>query len=271
MLVEFVLIKAITTLVVVMGLAFIAENSSARIAGVLSGFPSGMAIIIFFLGMDNGTEFVVHSVDHTILGSLAAMVFTYVYYRVSGVGEQNNIVFAWIVALIAFLITGDILIRLELPLIAQFVLAVLAIGLFARLFHSVKDSDIKQKVPFTYKILIFRGIIAVLMVLFITGIAEVVGTQWAGVLSGFPSTFAPFLFVIHITYGNKVAATLLKNYILGIGASICYAVSVITFYPLYDIYLGTLLSLMTSSIYLVLYVFVYQYWKRKQQVNNDPQ
>ncbi len=265
------LIKTVTTLVVVMGLAFIAENSSARIAGVLSGFPSGMAIIIFFLGVDNGTEFVVHSVDHTILGSLGAMVFAYVYYRVSNVGERSHLVLSWAAALIAFLITGDILIRLELPIIAQVVLAFLSMGLFARLFHSVKDSAIKQKVPFTYKILIFRSVIAVLMVLFITGIAEMVGTQWAGVLSGFPSTFAPFLFVIHLTYGSKVAATLLKNYILGIGASICYSVSVINFYPRYDLYLGTLLSFVTSSIYLVLYVCVYQYWKRKQQMNEGTQ
>ncbi|MCL1124565.1 hypothetical protein [Shewanella surugensis] len=42
------LIKVVTTLIVVIGLSFIAENSSTRIAGILSGYPAGMAIVIFY-------------------------------------------------------------------------------------------------------------------------------------------------------------------------------------------------------------------------------
>ncbi|WP_298772869.1 hypothetical protein [uncultured Shewanella sp.] len=84
---------------------------------------------------------------------------------------------------------------------------------------------------------VFAGFIV--FPLFITGIAGMIESQWVGVLSGFLSSVAPFLFVIQETYAHLV--------------------SVMVFYPLYYVSLGILFSLLTLSIYLVLYVFVYQY------------
>ncbi|WP_299494841.1 hypothetical protein [uncultured Shewanella sp.] len=263
MLAEIILIKVISTLLVVMGLAFIAENSSTRIAGILSGFPSGMAIVIFFLGFDNGTQFAVSSVDHTILGSLSAIVFAYIYYRVALVCQETRIWLPLLAALMAFLVSGNILIDMDLSILMQLMLAVIAIVIAARLFKSVGDYGIKDKVALTHKVLFYRSLVAACIVLFITGVAELIGVKWAGVLSGFPVTFAPFLLVIHSTYGNRVAFTLLKNYVFGIGASISYAVAVLLFYPLLGIYLGTLASLLAASLYLAVYVFLYQYWKRR--------
>ncbi|MCL1124567.1 hypothetical protein [Shewanella surugensis] len=40
-----------------------------------------------------------------------------------------------------------------------------------------------------------------------------------------------------------MAFTALKNFAIGIGASVSYAVSVAFLYPIWDLYLGTLFSL----------------------------
>ncbi len=47
-------IKVLTAIGMVLGLAFLAEYSCTRMAGFLSGYPMGAAIAIFFVGLDLG-------------------------------------------------------------------------------------------------------------------------------------------------------------------------------------------------------------------------
>jgi len=48
------LYKISITVLAVLGLSFVAEKVSARLAGLLSGYPSGTAIILHFYGLEYG-------------------------------------------------------------------------------------------------------------------------------------------------------------------------------------------------------------------------
>ena len=48
------LAKIATAIIAVVGLSLVAERVSPRVAGILSGYPLGTAIALFFIGIELG-------------------------------------------------------------------------------------------------------------------------------------------------------------------------------------------------------------------------
>lgn len=51
------LAKIATAIIAVVGLSLVAERVSPRVAGILSGYPLGTAIALFFIGIELGEPF----------------------------------------------------------------------------------------------------------------------------------------------------------------------------------------------------------------------
>jgi len=77
------LYKICITMLAVLGLSFVAEKISARLAGLLSGYPIGTAIILHFYGLEYGAQFAADAAIFNLCGLLASLCFAYTYYRVS--------------------------------------------------------------------------------------------------------------------------------------------------------------------------------------------
>ena len=58
---EIFILKLIVAVAVVIGLSLVAEHSSPRIAGILSGYPTGSAVSLFFFGLEINPEFAANS------------------------------------------------------------------------------------------------------------------------------------------------------------------------------------------------------------------
>ena len=58
------------------------------------------------------------------------------------------------------------------------------------------------------------------------------------------------ILIVHITYDKKHAHTIIKNFPVGLGALIIYALSVYKAYPIWGIYIGTAVSFIMSTAYL---------------------
>lgn len=57
----------------VLGLSAIAVRASPRIAGLLSGYPLGTALALFFIGLEISPTFATQSAVHTLAGFTATM------------------------------------------------------------------------------------------------------------------------------------------------------------------------------------------------------
>ena len=91
--------KIIVTVGMVLSLSAVAERVSPRVAGLLSGYPLGAAIALFFMGLEIGPDFAAQSAVYTLVGLVASQVFVYGYYRASAALQRHVIPAATLTAL----------------------------------------------------------------------------------------------------------------------------------------------------------------------------
>ncbi len=247
------LIKLLVTIVVVLSLSSVAEHASPRVAGVLSGYPLGAAISLFFYGYEISPEFASRSAVFTMIGLAATQVFVYCYYKSSLIFQKNNILSASTAAIAGYFLASGVLRQASFTLWTALAGVVCAMVFFIYLFRDIKNVTIEKRIRLTPAVLFIRAATAAAMVLLITGVAKWVGPEWAGLFSAFPVTLFPLILIVHFTYSDKHVHTIIKNFPTGLGALIIYVLSVSLSYPRLGIYAGTAVSFAAATAYLIAY------------------
>lgn len=248
------------TVLSVLGLSLVAEKISPKAAGILSGYPLGTAIALFFIALENGTDFASRSANYTLAGLSSSLALVYSYYLVSKVFTRKRAIFSPLFSVITFLCCSYILSKMDLGLAGGFLLSVSAIIFTVRQFKMIPNLKIDKKIRITHRVLLFRAFMAASIVLLVTGIAKVTGPQLAGLLSAFPITLFPFLLIVHLTYGEEQTHAIIKNFPLGLGSLIIYVVSVSFTYKCQGIWIGTFLGFLFATLYLVGISWIGKYW-----------
>ncbi len=261
--------KILVSIVAVVALSLVAENVSPKVAGILSGYPLGTAIALFFIGIENGQAFAAQSAVYAIAGFSASLVLVYCYYQAALRVSQSAILLPGTLAVLGFLLAAGLLSQVSAGLVGGLLVSVGAIVFFALRFRVIENALVADKVKLTHWVLIIRAIAAAAMVLAITGVAKVVGANLAGSLAAFPVTLFPFLLIIHKTYGRAQALTIIKNYPYGLGALIVYTLSVSFTYPSYGVALGTGISFFFATLYLVLFSYVMNKRAKRPSLLNE--
>ncbi|WP_207062547.1 hypothetical protein [Motiliproteus sp. SC1-56] len=243
--------KLVVSVGAVLGLALVAEHVSARVAGVLSGYPLGSAIALGFIGIEQGAAFAATAARHTLLGFSASLVLVYCYYLGSRSWERGHLLLGACSAIAGFAAAAFILRPLNLGLAGGVVMTLLMILLFYRLFRAIPNLRIEQRVQLSYGVLLLRALMAAATVILITALAHLIGPAWSGLLSAFPITLFPFLLVLHYSYGRGPVYTVIKNYPLGLGALMCYVVTVTQSYPALGVGWGTAVAFAVATLYLL--------------------
>lgn len=246
-------IKLLVAIAFVMGLSLIAENVSPKVAGILSGYPSGTLITLFFFGLEVSPEFAAESAVYNMIGLVASLSVVYIYYLTSRYFIKYSIFFSVLFSIMGYFSVVWLLHFIEINKYIAILLPMAFSFLCLYLFKDIENNVIKKKVKLNYKIIFIRAFFASLLILAITTVPKFVGPSWAGLFSAFPVTLFPLLLIIHFTYSKEHAHTIIKNVPIGIFSLIIYSLSVSIVYPLYGIYYGTLISLAGATIYLLMY------------------
>ncbi|MFA5050473.1 MAG: hypothetical protein WC501_05700 [Candidatus Micrarchaeia archaeon] len=237
----------------VLGLSIIAERLSPRLAGLISGYPTGSAISLFFFGLENGADFASQSALYNMVGIIALQTFLYFYYIGSISFKKFEILLSSVLAIFGYIIVICILKCLQIEGYLMVLLPLASVLLFLYLFRKIPNRKIEKSVKIDKKILFFRAFVASLVLITIISIAQFVGPEWAGLFSAFPTTTFPLLLILHYTYGREYSNTVIKNIPISIISLLIYSLTVSITYPMYGIYLGTIVSFGTATSYLVLY------------------
>ncbi len=245
------LTKVLVTIVAVTTLSLIAERVSPRAAGILSGYPLGTAISLYFIGLEQGAVFAGTSAPFTLMGLAAMLTFLFAYYQVSArvTGKAKAIILASLAAFSSFLGIAALLDLLHPPAWSGLGVAAIAILGFGLLFRGIVNTKIQARMRLGPGVLLFRAALASLIILAITGAAHLVPAEWAGLFSAFPSTIFPLLLILHSTYGAEQAHTVIKNLPTGLWALVLYVLTVSIAYPQIGIGWGTLLGFGVATIY----------------------
>ena len=241
-------------------LSLLAEVVSPRFAGILSGYPLGAAISLFFMGFEISPEFASGSALYTSVGLVATQVFAYSYYRASLAAARRrrglDIPFASLAGLAGFFIAASLLRMLAVSIVTAMLLPTCFIILFIHLFKGIDNVKIEKRVDINLRLLLLRSIFAAAAIVIITSTAKLVGPRWAGLFSAFPITMLPLVVIIHFTYGPKHVHSILKNVPRGLGSLVIYSLAVFFFYPSYGIYVGTVMAYALATLYLIVVQFI---------------
>ena len=245
-----VLAKLFVTIGVVLGLSIVAERISPRWAGILSGYPTGTAITLFFFGLEISPSFAAHSALYNVVGLVASQFFIYIYYRVS---LKHSILTTLVLSILGYVIAIGLLHFIPLKNYLLFILPAVSIVVFTVLFKPIKNEINKKKIKLNVPTILLRGLAASVMVLLITSAARLIGPVWSGLFSSFPTTLLPLMLIVHLTYDTKHVHTIIKNVPIGNVALVLYSLTVALMYPPLGIYLGTAAALGAATMYLIGY------------------
>ncbi|MDD5090811.1 MAG: hypothetical protein PHQ23_07815 [Candidatus Wallbacteria bacterium] len=244
------LLKISVSVLVVLGLSCLAEYASPRLAGILAGFPTGSAITLFFIGLEQGPDFAADSAASNLTGLTAMLVFLYCYWKAP---QKNNRAFA---APSALALCGYFLCIIPLRMlphspIFSIILTICMILLFRRLFSVIPDTTISQRQPLSARLLLLRSLCAASIILMVTACAGTVGPRWSGLFSAFPSTLFPLLLIVHATYGYGPACSVIRHVPDGLGSLMVYSLTVSLTYGRQGICAGTLLAFAAATLYIL--------------------
>lgn len=244
------------TIAVVLGLSLVAERVSPRAAGILSGYPAGIAINLFFFAYEIGTDFAAQSALYTLIGLAATQAFVYFYYRATSGRIGFGIAGASATAFGGYLAVVWLIRQFPVGIASALFVSVSSVFLFRHLFRRVPNLGIDQRVRITPAVLAGRACAAAVIVLTVTGLARAVGPEYAGLFAAFPSTLFPLMLIMHATYSAPTVHTLVKNFPLGLGSLVVYALCVSATYRDFGIVQGTLVSFGAATLYLLGYAVI---------------
>jgi len=249
----FLIAKIGVTVGMVLALSLVAERVSPRLAGVLSGYPLGAAIALFFIGLEISPEFAARSAVYTLAGLAASQVFVYCYFMASSRFSRCSALASSATAMAGYFAAAWLLHPIPFSRAAGVLTAAVSISLFAFLLRRVPNVAIARSVRFTPAVLLLRACLAAAAIVAITAAAGAVGPAWAGLFSAFPTALFPLLLIVHITYDKAHVHTIIKNFPPGLGSLIAYGLSVSYFYPAWGVGWGTPAAFGIATLYLLVY------------------
>ncbi len=240
----------------VVGLSILFERINPKIAGVLSGYPVGVAISLFFFGFENGAEFASKSAIFNAVGIITFLSFIYIYYLASRTFSKGVIIISTILATAGFLAIAYVLQLISFGLISSLVVSIMAVIVFAMLFDRIRKIQTGIKVKVTLKSILVKAIVAGSIIAGVTTIAGLVGPEWAGLLSSFPATTLPLMLMVHYKYTTMHLHALVKYIPASSISIVLYAAAVYYFYPLNGVYVGTAIAYGIATIPILLMYFI---------------
>ncbi len=250
-----VLIKILTTVGIVLALSLVAERAGPRMAGVLSGYPLGVALSLFFIGLEISPEFAAQSAVFAIAGLCATQTFVWVYYLASRRIRRGCIAASTLAATAGYFAAAAALRPIPFNRAAALSAAFGAMAVFTVLFRRIPDARIAHSVRFTPAVFALRALLAALIIVAVTAAAHAVGPAWAGLFSAFPIALYPLLLIVHLTYDKAHVHTIIKHFPRGMGAIAVYALCVSLAYPAWGIGWGTAAAFAAATAYLGAFVF----------------
>ncbi len=233
-----------------LGLSAVAERAGPAVAGTLAGMPLGVAIVYFFVGIEQGPFFVTEAAPYTIGGFAATLCFNLGYWIFSARARRHGFALALVFAPLIFLLASFALTLLTLTMWSAIALVACLAVLSVVAMRGHQSTRIDNRLRMTWQLLAFRAGMAVAVVLAITGLAGIIGPRWAGLLSGFPITLFPLLIVIHLSYSAQDASSIVKSFPQGLPALVIFVLCAWAVFEPLGVPLGMTVSLLAALLWL---------------------
>jgi len=242
-------------------LSIIAEKTNQRIAGILMMFPSTLVLGFLFLGLATNAENVSAVIPATLipLGIIVLSTVVYIYcsifyaHRIKSKVQQ----------ILCSLLTSVLVWFLLASPFAIYKFSSLAIGVIGffiiiTLTHFIlrgKKFDLSLTRPvYTKTQIIIRALFTGSVIATVVFLGRTLNPFWGGVFTMFPAATFATLIILHFYYEPRQLFYFMNSVPLGSISLFIYAVSVMFLFPKIGIWVGTLVSYITSLIFGLLLI-----------------
>jgi len=239
----------------------IAERLPKKIRGTALTVPSTMAIGLLFIGMTKSPADVPEAsmMIPVMLGAVYIFLLTYVFL------VKKGIVLALLFALVSWFAVAGVV--LKFPPSTFLISIVVGCILVYMSYVGVKKLHVDFTLkPFPMKpgIIIVRSVIGGSIVFIAVLLAKTLGNIWGGIFSSFPAVYTSTITIYHFAQGQFAIKGVAKDMFMpGVPGMMLYAwIAALTF-PLYGIWIGTLLA------YLATFAFYYSWIKWQNLSTNN--
>ncbi len=245
----------------VVGLSLVAERLSPRLAGLLAGFPHGIAIVLWFIGREQGAAFAAEAAGFATAGLAANVVLACVHARLAGrLGDSPAAVVVAALGGVGAFLGCAALLRLIAPgPWGAAALTLAAIGAAHLLLRAGGTAAPPPRPTAASRAprpaaspgeLLARAALAGGIVALITGLAALIGPRWAGLLAGFPVVTFPLLVILQLRHGAEAVGAVVRHYPTGLLALLVYTLTVRWSFAALGAGTGTLIGLASSLAWL---------------------
>lgn len=235
-------------------LLIISERIGPKVAGIISGLPTGSAITILVIGINNGAEFAGISAlkNLSMVPVLMLLLITFSLLGRYYAGYFSSLITV-IGSIVAFSACGYIVYTANVDWrISVFISAICAI-LTHRLFLKMTITS-KSKINHSRIGVIFiRSAIATSLIGFLIYFSNFMGPEITGIVSAFPMTLMPLLIITRHTHGLEPTLSIIKNVPRGLISLIVYMICVFYTFSHIGVIFGTILATLFSGITLIIF------------------
>ena len=193
--------------------SFASRRWGPKVGGRLAGLPLVTGPILFILSLERGTEFTAQAATASLSAVVAAVAFGAAY---SHACLRMGWLPSFLVALAAWCLCAAAL--AELPATVWAALAAALASLLAAPWLFPKSPPLGALRAEPRYELPLRMVVAVLMTLFTTGLAETMGTVWTGLVGMFPVLSSLLAVFCQRAQGPAFAILILRNLATGLYA-----------------------------------------------------
>lgn len=185
-----------------------------KVGGVIGSMPWVAAPILVFFIVEQGREFGIQAVPGILMGIVSLVSFCYMYAFLSKRRQWGVTV---LLSYLTFILTALLLDFFRPSLVLIYGIAVSSIILSLRYFPVPNETEkvhhLSRRLKYDIPI---RMLVATLFVLFITGIAKLLGPAWSGILTPFPIITSILAMFTHYLQGSKAAIIVLRGIMIGL-------------------------------------------------------
>lgn len=237
-------------------ISLLAERASREVAGLVLSMPSTMVIAYFFLGLYLSPEAIKETVPAVpfALGGSYLFVASYVYMaNAFRVKLWLNIFLSTSIGTLLWLLIALPLVIFEIRSFWLSLLGCIPLVSLSYYLLAIRPKHTTQPIEehFTLLQIIARSIVAGCIIAFIVFISKVSGPLWGGVFSVFPAAMLSSILIVHTHRGPQFLFHVLRTMPLAAPTFILYALISGWAFPLYGVWIGTVIAYIGSGAYLV--------------------
>ncbi len=233
-----------------------ADKLGSKIGGLISGLPSTVLFGLLFIGWTQTPEASVEATTliPAVIGLACLFLITYIYFV-----KQN----VWLALFAAFGVWsisayGLLAIRLTdffVSIILFFVLYFVAYVFVTRIFTITSSKG--NKIMYSSRILLVRGLISGSIVALSVILAKVEGPVLGGMVSTFPAMLSSTLLITYFAHGHAFSSAVAKSTLFAWVSTLIFVIVARYTYLPFGIVFGTIIALVACyiSAYL-LYTYI---------------